>query len=67
MRTHTGESKFVCTLCSKRFTRSHNLKVHKLIHTGENPLPVNNVLVPLPEGVVEGETATYIGETYEAN
>ena len=37
MRTHTGESKFVCTLCSKRFTRSHNLKVHKLIHTGEKP------------------------------
>ena len=37
MRTHTGESKFVCTLCSKRFTQSHNLKVHKLIHTGEKP------------------------------
>ncbi|XP_013861120.1 zinc finger protein 135 [Austrofundulus limnaeus] len=34
---HTGERKFICTQCDKRFIRSSHLKDHLCVHTGEKP------------------------------
>merc|ERR1719427_1984675 len=34
---HLGQRAFQCQECGKSFTRITSLKVHKLIHTNENP------------------------------
>lgn len=36
-RTHEGERKFHCPICSKTFLQSGHLNRHKMIHTGERP------------------------------
>ena len=38
MRTHTGETQFVCDTCPKKFKELSQLKSHIRVHTGETPL-----------------------------
>ena len=37
LSVYTGERPFCCNMCSKKFTRSCDLKTHMIIHTGEHP------------------------------
>lgn len=37
MVKHTGEKRYVCSQCPKRFTRAHYLKEHMNIHNGRTP------------------------------
>lgn len=37
MTTHTGEKKYACEFCPKRFARSYVLMYHRRVHTGERP------------------------------
>uniref|UniRef100_A0A8C1SZJ6 C2H2-type domain-containing protein n=1 Tax=Cyprinus carpio TaxID=7962 RepID=A0A8C1SZJ6_CYPCA len=37
LRSHSGERKYKCSVCSKMFMQSSQLMRHKTIHTGEKP------------------------------
>ena len=36
-RIHTGVKPYLCTECTKTFSKNSNLQVHKIIHKGVRP------------------------------
>ena len=43
MRAHTGEKPYQCSLFSKAFSKTDNLKLHMRTHTDEKPYQCANV------------------------
>lgn len=37
MAIHTGEKRYNCSFCNKKFTQSHHLQNHMITHTGDRP------------------------------
>ncbi|XP_018543515.1 E3 ubiquitin-protein ligase ZFP91-like, partial [Lates calcarifer] len=35
---HTDQRDYICEYCARAFKSSHNLAVHRMIHTGEKPI-----------------------------
>lgn len=43
MRTHTGEKKYMCSVCDKKFSRSDNVRQHQVTHPNATAMRVVNL------------------------
>lgn len=62
---HTGEKRYNCAYCVKKFTRKHDKKRHEeRLHTKEKPKNINEDLV---DKVIDNEHLTQVFETNSTN